>query len=136
MYPFKDCTPYLHMCHTIPPLLYSFKRNRSSTLTYFDGYKANKKPPTGASELLRAAMSLYSSFQPILLSKFACCVTALIRIRRGQTDGKTLAVDLEGQTALFIIVGLPAQIGMLCCILCQPLFERGIMRLNLLASSK
>ena len=65
-----------------------------------------------------------SSFQSILLGKFACCVTALIRIRRGQTDGKTLAVDLEGQTALFIIVGLPAQIGMLCCILCQPVFER------------
>ena len=32
--------------------------------------------------------------------------------------------------ALFIIVGLPAQIGMLCCILRQPLFERGIVRLD------
>lgn len=71
-----------------------------------------------------------SSFQSVSLGKLTCCLSARIRIRRGQTDGKTLAVDLEGQTALFIIVGLPAQIGMLCCILCQPLFERGIVCLD------
>ena len=53
--------------------------------------------------LLRTAvtdMGLYSSFQSILLGKLACCVTALIRIRRSQTDSETLAVDLEGPTAL------------------------------------
>ena len=63
--------------------------------------------------LLRTAvtdMGLYSSFQSILLGKLACCVTALIRIRRSQTDSEAPAVDLEGQTALFVIVGLPAQI--------------------------
>ena len=80
--------------------------------------------------LLRTAVSLYSSFQPILLSKLACCVTALVGIRRGQSDAEASAVNLEGQAALFVIVGLVAQVGILCCILCQPLFERGIMRLN------
>ena len=80
--------------------------------------------------LLQTAVSLYSPFQSILLSKFTCRLSALIRIRSGQSDSEALAVDLEGQTALFIIVGLPAQIGMLCCILCQPLLERSIMRLD------
>jgi len=83
--------------------------------------------------LLRTAladMSLYSPFQSIFLGKLACCLSARIRIRRGQTDSKAPAVDLKGQPTLFVIVGLPAQIGMLCCILCHPLFERGIMRLN------
>ena len=114
MYPFKDCTSYLRMCHTIPSLLYSFKRNRSSTLAYFDGYKANKKPPAGASELPRAAlldMGLHSSFQSVLLGKFACRVSSLIRIWRGQTDSEASAVDLEGQPALFVIVGLPHRSG-------------------------
>ena len=72
-----------------------------------------------------------SPFQSIFLGKLACCVTALIRIRRSQTDGETLAVDLNGQPTLFIIVGLSAQVGILCRVLRQPLFERGIMRLNL-----
>lgn len=75
-------------------------------------------------------MGLYTSVLSILLSKLACCVTALVGIRRGQTDSKAPAVDLEGQTALFVIVGLPAQVGMLCRVLCQPLFERGIVRLD------
>ena len=81
-----------------------------------------------------------SSFQSIFLGKLACCVTALIRIRRGQANGKPPAVNLKSKTALFIIVGLPAQAGMLCRVLCQPLFERGIVRLDfngfVLASSK
>ena len=77
-----------------------------------------------------ADMDLHSTFQSVLLSKLSCCLTALIRVRRGQTDSEASAVNLEGQAALFIIVGLPAQIGMLCCILRQPLFERGIMRLD------
>lgn len=80
--------------------------------------------------LLRTAVFLYSPFQSILLGKLTCCLSARIRIRRGQTDGESSAVNLEGQAALFIIVGLPAQIGMLCCILCQPLFECGIVRLD------
>lgn len=71
-----------------------------------------------------------SPFQSILLGKLACCVTALIRIRCSQTDSESSAVDLESQPTLFIIVGLPAQVGMLCRVLCQPLFERGIVRLN------
>ena len=71
-----------------------------------------------------------SSFQSVLLGKLACCVTAFIRIRRGQANGKPPAVDLKGQTALFVIIGLPAQIGILCRVLCQPLFERGIVRLD------
>ena len=94
---------------------------------------AKKKPSTGASELLRAAVAgegLHSSFQSVSLGKLACCVTALVGIRCGQTDSKSSAVDLESQTALFVIVGLLAQIGICRRILCQPLFERGIMRLN------
>ena len=80
--------------------------------------------------LLQTAVSLYSPFQPILLGKFACCLSALIRIRRSQTDSESPAVDLEGQPALLIIVGLPAQIGICRRMLRQPLFERGIVRLN------
>jgi len=93
-------------------------------------FSTKKKPPAGASELLRAAVSLCSSFQSVLLGKFACRVSSLIRIRCGQTDSEAPAVDLEGQTALFVIVGLPAQVGIRRCVLCQPLFERGIMCLN------
>ena len=133
MYPFKDCTSYLHMCYTIPPLLYSFERNRSSVLAYFDGYKAKKKPTAGASKLLRSAVfdeDLYSPFQSAFLGKLACCVTALVGIRRSQADSESPAVDFEGQPALFIVVGLPAQVGVLCRVLCQPLFERGIVRLD------
>ena len=75
---------------------------------------AKKKPPAGASELLRAAvldMGVHSSFQSVLLSKRAGCLSAFLGIRRGQTDGEAAAVDLESQTALFAIVGLPAQVG-------------------------
>lgn len=83
--------------------------------------------------LLRTAAAnavLYSSFQSVLLSKFACCVTALVGIRRGQTDSESSAVDLEGQPALFVIIGLPAQVGIHYRVLRQPILERGIMRLN------
>ena len=80
--------------------------------------------------LLRAAVFLYSSFQPILLGKLTCRAPTLTRIRSGQSDSESSAVNLKSKPALFIIVGLPAQIGMFCCILCQPLFERGIVRLN------
>ena len=96
-------------------------------------FSAKKKPSTGTWMLLRTAvtdMGLHSFFQSVSLGKLTCCLSARIRIRHGQTDGESSAVNLEGQAALFIIVGLPAQIGMLCCILRQPLFERGIMRLN------
>ena len=71
-----------------------------------------------------------SSFQSIFLGKLACYLSALIRIRCGQANGKPPAVNLKSKTALFIIVGLPAQVGMLCRVLCQPLFERGIVRLD------
>ena len=57
-------------------------------------------------------------------------MTALIRIRRGQANSKASAVDLKGQSALFVIVDLPAQAGICRRVLCQPFFERGIMRLN------
>jgi len=83
--------------------------------------------------LLRQAvtdMGLHSSFQSVSLGKVTCCLSARIRIRRGQSDSEAPAVNLKGQTALFVIVGLPAQIGICRRILCQPLFERGIMRLN------
>ena len=61
--------------------------------------------------LLRAAvadMGLYSPFQSILLGKLTCRLSALVGIRRSQANGKAAAVDLEGQPALFVIVGLPA----------------------------
>ena len=83
--------------------------------------------------LLRQAvtdMGLHSSFQSVSLGQVTCCLSARIRIRRGQSDSEAPAVNLKGQTALFVIVGLPAQIGICRRILCQPLFERGIMRLN------
>ena len=83
--------------------------------------------------LLRTAvadMDLHSSFQSILLGKLACCLSALIRIRSGQSDSEAPTVDLESQPTMFIIVGLPAQVGMLCRVLCPPLFERSIVCLD------
>ena len=74
--------------------------------------------------------ALYSPFQSIFLGKFACCLPTLVGIRRGQANGKPPAVDLKGQAALFVIVDLPAQAGIRRRVLCQPLFERGIVRLN------
>ena len=56
--------------------------------------------------LLRTAVSLYSPFQSIFLGKLACYLSALIRIRCGQANGKPSAVNLKSKTALFIIVGL------------------------------
>ena len=83
--------------------------------------------------LLRTAvtdMGLHTSFQSVSLGKLTCCLSARIRIRHGQTDGKTLSVNLEGQAALPVIVGLPAQIRICRRVLRQPLFERSIVRLN------
>ena len=83
--------------------------------------------------LLRTAvtnMGLHSSFQSVSLGKLTCCLPTLVRIRRSQANSESSAVDLKGYPTLFIIVGLPAQIGICRCILRQPLFERGIMRLN------
>lgn len=71
-----------------------------------------------------------SPFQSIFLGKLTCRVSALVGIRCGQTDSEAPAVNLKGQLTLFVIVGLPAQVGILCRVLCQPLFERGIVRLN------
>mgnify|MGYP006867519633 CR=1 FL=1 len=96
-------------------------------------FSAKKKPSTGTWMLLRTAvtdMGLHSFFQSVSLGKLTCCLSALIRIRRGQANSKSPAVDLEGQPALFVIIGLPAQIRIRCRIFFQPLFERGIMRLN------
>lgn len=58
-----------------------------------------------------ADMDLHSSFQSILLGKLACYLSALIRIRSAQSDSEAPTVDLESQPPLFIIVGLPAQVG-------------------------
>lgn len=83
--------------------------------------------------LLRTAvadMDLHSSFQSILLGKLACCLSALIRIRSDQSDSEAPTVDLESQPTMFIIVSLSAQVGMLCRVLCQPLFERSIVCLD------
>ena len=71
-----------------------------------------------------------SSFQPVSLDKLTCCLSALVGIRRGQSDSEAPAVDLEGQPALFVIIGLPAQVGIHCRVLRQPLFERGIVCLD------
>ena len=83
--------------------------------------------------LLRQAvtdMGLHSSFQSVSLGKVTCCLSARIRIRRGQSDSEAPAVNLKGQTALFVIIGLPAQVGIHCRVLRQPLFERGIVCLD------
>ena len=96
-------------------------------------FSAKKKPSAEAWILLQTAvadMSLHSTFQSILLSKFTCRLSALIRIQRSQTGSESSAVDFEGQTALFAIVGLPAQIRMCYRVLRQPLLERGIVRLD------
>ena len=66
--------------------------------------------------LLRAAATgegLYSPFQSVLLGKRTGCLSALVGIRRSQTDSEASAVDFKGQPALFVIVGLPADRDML-----------------------
>ena len=96
-------------------------------------FSAKKKPSTGTWMLLRTAvtdMGLHSSFQSVSLGKLTCCLPTLVRIRRSQANSESSAVDLKGYPTLFIIVGLPAQVGMLCRVLCQPVFERRIVRLN------
>ena len=89
---------------------------------------AKKKLPTGASELLRAAMSLYTFFQSILLGKLACCVTVLVGIRCGQTEREPSLADFKLHAARFrVCVGLAALAGVSCGIGGQPVLEVGVV---------
>jgi hypothetical protein len=47
----------------------------------------------------------------------ACALAAFITVWRGQSKRKAAAVNLKGQAALFVIVGLPAKAGVAYCIL-------------------
>ena len=96
---------------------------------------AKKKPSAGASKLLRTAvadMSLYSSSQPILLSKLACCLPTLIRIRRGQTEREPSLADFKLYAArVWVCVGLTALAGVGCGIGGQPVLEVGVVGANI-----
>ena len=76
------------------------------------------------------ASDFFSSFQPILLGKLTCRAPTLTRIRSGQSDSESSAVNLKSKPALLVIVGLPAQVGICRRVLRQPLLECGIMCLN------
>ena len=85
--------------------------------------------------LLRTAvadMDLHSTFQSILLSKLACCLTALIRIRCGQPKGEPSLADHKLHAArVRVYVGLTALAGVGCGIGGQPVLEVGVVSANI-----
>ena len=59
---------------------------------------------------------------PVFFSQLTCCLASIIGIGCCQADADSAFVDLEPQTALFVIVGLLAQFRELGCVFKQPLF--------------
>ena len=66
-----------------------------------------------------------------LFRRFAGGSPAFCAVWRGQTERETPFLNLKGQPALLIIVGLTAALRVLCRKCRQPLFESGIVSLHL-----
>ena len=66
----------------------------------------------------------------VLLCRFACRPAAFLAIWGGQPKAQPPFLDLKGQSALFIIVGLAAALRVLCRKCRQPLFEIGVVGLD------
>jgi len=75
-------------------------------------------------------MSLPPGLHSVFLCQRACRFAAFLAIRGSQFETQTTLFNFKGQTALFVIVGLFARVGILCRILCQPVLEIGVMGLN------
>lgn len=67
-----------------------------------------------------------------LFRRFAGGSPAFCAVWRGQAERETPFLNLKGQPALLIIVGLAAALRVLCCKCCQPLFEIGVVGLDFL----
>ena len=65
-----------------------------------------------------------------VLHMFTCRPAPFLVIRRGQPKAQPSFLDLKGQPALFIIVGLAAALRVLCRKCRQQLFEIGIVYLG------
>ena len=77
----------------------------------------------------------YFFLESILSGKIAGCFSACLAIRRCQPDADSAFVDLEAQAALLVIIGLLAQIREFGGIGQQPLFQLGIVGVDLCGKS-
>ena len=68
----------------------------------------------------------------VLLCLFTCRLPPFLTIRRGQPKAQPPFLNLKGQPALLVIVGLAAALRVLCRKCCQPLFEIGVVGLDFL----
>ena len=66
-----------------------------------------------------------------LFRRFAGGSPAFCAVWRGQTERETPFLNLKGQPALLIIVGLAAALRVLCRKCCQPLFEIGVVGVDM-----
>ena len=70
------------------------------------------------------------SMNAALFRRFAGGSPAFCAVWRGQTERETPFLNLKGQPALLIIVGLAAALRVLCRKCCQPLFEISVVGLD------
>ena len=66
----------------------------------------------------------------VLLCRFACRPAPFFTVWGGQPKAQSPFLNLKGQPALFIIVGLAAALRVLCRKCRQPLFEIGVVGLD------
>ena len=68
----------------------------------------------------------------VLLCLFACRPAAFLAVWGSQSKAQSPFLDLKGQPALLVIVGLAAALRVLCRKCRQPLFEIGVVGLDFL----
>ena len=66
----------------------------------------------------------------VLLCRFACRPAPFFTVWGGQPKAQSPYLNLKGQPAPFVCVGLTAALRMLCRKCCQPLFEIGVVGLD------
>ena len=66
----------------------------------------------------------------VLLCLFACRPAPFFTVWGGQPKAQSPFLNLKGQPALFVCVGLAAALWVLCRKCCQPLFEIGVVGLD------
>ena len=66
----------------------------------------------------------------VLLCLFTCRLPPFLTIRRSQSKTQPPFLNLKGQPALLVIVGLAAALRVLCRKCRQPLFEIGVVGLD------
>ena len=71
----------------------------------------------------------------IFLCDYTCCFPTLLGVRGSQPDTNPVFVDLKAQAAVFVIVGLLAQLREFGCIGQQPFLQLGIVGVDLCGGS-